>query len=57
MTEAAWLLGIPPVSTSRLTLIFFSRTRKVNTLLNWTRNPHKSAWTMGLGERGMSVLP
>ena len=38
-TEAAWELGIPPVSTKRRTLIFFSRRRKVNTLLSWTRNP------------------
>src|SRR5689334_10302838 len=47
-TDAAWELGMPPVSTKRRTLIFFSRSRKVNTLLICTRKPHASAWKRGL---------
>src|SRR6185503_6513326 len=56
-TDAAWELGMPPVSTRRRTLIFFSRRRKVNTLLSWTRNPQRRAWTRGLEEIGMLVRP
>src|SRR5690349_12887141 len=56
-TDAAWELGMPPVSTRRRTLIFFSRTRKVNTLLSCTRSPHRRAWTRGLEEIGTLVGP
>src|SRR5882672_5557094 len=55
-TDAACELGIPPVSTSRRKLIFFSRKRNVNTLLSWTRNPHASAWKSGF-EAGDSAIP
>src|SRR5678809_1217937 len=57
-TDAACELGIPPVSTSLRTLIFFSRTRNVNTLLSCTRKPHARAWKSGFdaGATAM-VLP
>src|SRR5438552_11527911 len=55
-TDAACELGIPPVSTSRRKLIFFSRNRNVNTLLSWTRNPHRRAWKSGF-EAGVSAIP
>src|SRR6267142_3371384 len=55
-TDAACELGMPPVSTSRRKLIFFSRKRNVNTLLSCTRNPHASAWKSGF-EAGVSAIP
>jgi hypothetical protein len=47
-TDAAWELGIPPISTKRLKLIFFSRARFVNTLVSCTKAPQASAWKSGL---------
>src|SRR5512140_2015928 len=57
MTEAAWLLGMPPVSTNRRTLIFRSCKRKVNTLLSCTRKPQRSAWTSGFDVNPISAPP